>query len=74
MARETLFKMNTIQVIRCPNCGSPAERHYLYSSGLIRTQCLVCDYLLITCAETGGVVEAYAPGIDEKRLVSGAHG
>jgi hypothetical protein len=30
---------------------------------LVRTQCGVCDYLMITCATTGKVVEAYAPGI-----------
>lgn len=55
--------MKTIQKIRCPNCGSPAERHYLTDSQLTRTQCPECDYLMITCSRTGQVVEAYAPGI-----------
>jgi ribosomal protein S27AE len=55
--------MPTIQTIRCPNCGRPAERHVLDSHQLLRTQCGACDYLLITCAKTGKVVEAYAPGI-----------
>ena len=53
----------TIQVIRCPNCGRPAERHHLSDVQLTRTQCPTCDYLMVTCARTGKVVEAYAPGI-----------
>lgn len=53
--------MQTIQIVRCPNCGSPAERHHL--SGRTHTQCHDCDYLLVLCAQTGRVIEAYAPGI-----------
>jgi hypothetical protein len=48
--------------IYCPNCGSHAERQYL-EADLLRTQCPSCDYLMITCATTGKVIEAYAPGI-----------
>lgn len=55
--------MQSIQSIRCPNCGSPAERHHLTQNHLTRTQCPACDYLMITCANTGKVIEAYAPGI-----------
>ncbi len=55
--------MKTIEIVRCPNCGSCAERHHLSSDQLIRTQCPTCDYLMITCASTGKVIEAYAPGI-----------
>lgn len=55
--------MLTITEIRCPNCGSPAERHQLKSDQLTRTQCSTCDYLMITCSKTGNVIEAYAPGI-----------
>lgn len=51
-----------IQHVHCPNCGSDAERHYLTQERLVRTQCSSCDYLIITCAGTGKVVEAYAPG------------
>ena len=51
------------QMIRCPNCGSHAERYFIESSKLTRTQCSACDYLMIACSETGKVVEAYAPGI-----------
>lgn len=53
----------TIINICCPNCGSCAERHHLEAEQLIRTQCPTCDYLMITCAQTARVIEAYAPGI-----------
>ncbi|MBD2020995.1 replication restart DNA helicase PriA, partial [Leptolyngbya sp. FACHB-36] len=53
----------TVTEIRCPNCGSPAERHQLELEHLTRTQCATCDYLMITCSQTGRVIEAYAPGI-----------
>lgn len=52
-----------ISTIYCPNCGSLAERHHLASSHLTRTQCEVCDYLMVTCDRTGRVIEAYAPGV-----------
>ena len=52
---------HTVEAVRCPNCGSFAERHYMHHQ--IHTQCEQCDYLLTTCAKTGGVIEAYAPGI-----------
>lgn len=55
--------MKTFEMVRCPNCGSHAERHHLSSEQLIRTQCPACDYLMITCASTGKVIEAHAPGI-----------
>ncbi len=54
--------------ICCPNCGSLAERHYLLKQSLIRTQCPHCDYLMVTCADTGNVVEAYAPGLFMRSL------
>lgn len=49
--------------VNCPNCGGDAERHHLAESGVVRTQCPHCDYLMITCHHTGKVIEAYAPGI-----------
>ncbi|MEA5573226.1 replication restart DNA helicase PriA [Calothrix sp. UHCC 0171] len=55
--------MQTIQKVRCPNCGSEGERHYITHSQLTRTQCPVCDYLMVSCTRTGKVIEAYAPGI-----------
>lgn len=54
---------HTHHAIRCPNCGSHAERHYLLETQLTRTQCPACDYLMITCSVTGNVVEAYSPGL-----------
>jgi ribosomal protein S27E len=66
-----LFKMNVesqVQVVRCPNCGNHAERHYILSSNLTRTECNKCDYLMVTNTTSGQVVEAYAPGIYPHRL------
>jgi hypothetical protein len=59
--------MQTTQKVRCPNCGSEAERHYIDDSELTRTQCAVCDYLMVSCTRTGKVIEAYAPGIPARR-------
>lgn len=53
----------TVLNVHCPNCGSCAERHYLNVDYLTRTQCSTCDYLMVMCAQTGRVIEAYAPGI-----------
>ena len=60
--------MQSIQKIRCPNCGSEGERHYITDSQITRTQCPSCDYLMVTCSETGRVIEAYSPGISYRRL------
>lgn len=60
--------MQTIEMVRCPNCGSPAERYHSSSHQSIRTQCPECDYLMTTCARTGKVIEAYAPGIPFARV------
>jgi hypothetical protein len=59
--------MQTIQTVRCPNCGNYAERFHIEPGNLIRTQCASCDYLMITCSRTGRVVEAYAPGLYARR-------
>jgi phage FluMu protein Com len=59
------LKMATKQTVRCPNCGTLAERSY--TRQIIQTQCHRCDYLMITCSVTGKVVEAYAPGISVHR-------
>jgi predicted RNA-binding Zn-ribbon protein involved in translation (DUF1610 family) len=56
-------EVDVVISVHCPNCGSHAERHHLVADELIRTQCPTCDYLMITCAQTGRVIEAYAPGI-----------
>jgi ribosomal protein S27AE len=70
-APNSLFKMereSEVQVIRCPNCGSYAERRYILSSNLTRTECNKCDYLMVADTTSGRVVEAYAPGIYPHRL------
>ncbi|MBW4460219.1 MAG: replication restart DNA helicase PriA [Nodosilinea sp. WJT8-NPBG4] len=51
------------QQVHCPNCGHLAERHHTYPEQQVQTQCGACDYLMITCAVTGNVIEAHAPGI-----------
>ena len=66
-----LLKMNPesrVQIVRCPNCGSHAERRYILSSNLTRTECDKCDYLMVADTTSGRVVEAYAPGIYPHRL------
>jgi hypothetical protein len=55
--------ISTSHTVHCPNCGHLAERHHLEQDHLIRTQCHECDYLMITCAMSGRVIEAYAPGL-----------
>jgi predicted RNA-binding Zn-ribbon protein involved in translation (DUF1610 family) len=52
----------TLHLVRCPNCGSIAERSMIEHK-LLKTECHSCDYLLISCKTTGKVVESYAPGI-----------
>ncbi len=56
----------TLEIVRCPNCGSLAERYYLSTQQ--KLQCDHCDYLMTTCAQTGRVIEAYAPGLNIARL------
>lgn len=63
--------MKTVQTVRCPNCGNYAERIHVPVGHLTRTQCHSCDYLMITCSQTGKVIEAYAPGIYAQRLAVG---
>lgn len=60
-------EIRKIQTVRCDNCGSIAERHYLLNSQFIRTQCDRCDYLMTTCSRTGRVVEAHGCGIYARR-------
>ncbi|ASC70423.1 hypothetical protein XM38_013620 [Halomicronema hongdechloris C2206] len=55
--------VSVFQKVACPNCGNTAERYYIDTEHLVRTQCPQCDYLMITCSQTGRVIEAYAPGL-----------
>lgn len=59
--------MTNIQQVRCPNCGSYAEKQHFPAQNLISVSCSHCDYLIITCPTSGKVVEAYAPGIKMKK-------
>ncbi len=61
------YRMQTVQKIHCPNCGSEGERYYISDRQLTRTQCQNCDYLMVCCTLTGKVIEAYAPGIYARR-------
>ena len=65
--------MKTQQIVRCPNCGSMAQRYFwidrpihekcFRDNCLTRIECLTCDYFLMTHSQTGKVIESYAPGI-----------
>ncbi|BAZ82054.1 hypothetical protein [Sphaerospermopsis kisseleviana] len=65
--------MQRAQIVRCPNCGSEAQRQFAtdehlththcLANQIIRTECLVCDYLMVMRSLDGSVIEAYAPGI-----------
>lgn len=59
--------MQTFHTIHCPNCGRPAERHFLHLDRISRTQCPSCDYLMVQCLDSGRVIEAYAPGLAEPK-------
>jgi ribosomal protein L37E len=71
--------MNVIQkqTIRCPNCGSKAERRYFISEEptysfcpshhVIQTECAACDYLMVMCLRNAKVVEAYAPSTSNSK-------
>ncbi|MEM8505255.1 MAG: hypothetical protein AAF716_19125 [Cyanobacteria bacterium P01_D01_bin.1] len=52
---------DVVQTVHCPTCGSAAERRYSTKTGQVRTQCDHCDYLMVSCAKTGRVIESYSP-------------
>lgn len=56
--------------VRCPNCGTIAKRSFFSEhksqtsdqscrETIKRTECFSCDYLMIVCAQTERVLEAY---------------
>jgi hypothetical protein len=65
--------MQRASIFPCPNCGSEAKRQFLTDgilahkhslmNQIIRTECPVCDYLMVIRSLDGSVIEAYAPGI-----------
>jgi endogenous inhibitor of DNA gyrase (YacG/DUF329 family) len=67
--------MDKRMVVRCPNCGSLAERilsdclptgSHCPEKQVTQTECPACDYFMSTCWQNGRVLEAYAPGIQGK--------
>ncbi len=63
--------MDLLTLIRCPNCGALARRllsdrlpfcHRCPDHQIAKTECPVCDYLMLMCWQDGKVLEAYAPG------------
>lgn len=58
-----LSQESSVQTIRCDNCGSHAERHYLLNSQFIQTECPKCDHRRTICSRTGKVVEDNTIGI-----------
>ncbi|MBD2150495.1 hypothetical protein H6F44_10240 [Pseudanabaena sp. FACHB-1277] len=74
--------MNTRIEIRCPNCGSLAQRILsdrltigcnCPSLQVTQTECPTCDYFMTTCSQNGAVLEAYAPGIQENDAAATTH-
>ncbi len=71
--KEENVVMYTTQSVRCPNCGSEAQRHFLTgnqvshlqcpSNQVTQVECARCDYLMVTCSLNGSVKEAHSPGI-----------
>ncbi|TRU21871.1 MAG: hypothetical protein EWV80_15215 [Microcystis aeruginosa Ma_QC_B_20070730_S2] len=64
--------MNKLIEIRCPNCGSVAQRllsdrlpagYKCPARQVAQTECPECDYFIAMCWQNGAVLEAYAPGI-----------
>ncbi|NJM97804.1 MAG: replication restart DNA helicase PriA [Phormidesmis sp. RL_2_1] len=68
-AQKTLAP-TTLQRVHCPTCGGSAERYHLAENSTVRTQCSSCDYLMTVCAETGRVIEAYAPSFSPAAFAS----
>ena len=55
--------MQTLQAIRCPNCGKLAERYYFIKRQESQTQCPFCDYFMLSSVRTGKVLEAHVTRI-----------
>lgn len=68
--------MNKLLEIRCPNCGSVAQRllsdrlpvgYKCPEQQVAQTECPACDYFIAICWQNGAVLEAYAPGTQGKK-------
>ena len=55
--------MNQTYSVHCPNCGELAIRSNFTKqknqTPITKTECPSCDYLMVTCSESGNVIEAY---------------
>jgi len=60
--------MSFIQTVRCPNCGSFAERLYSNLPSQVRTQCSTCDYSMTMSQDGNHIFEAYYPGVTSEHL------
>ena len=60
--------MTKTKIIPCSNCGDRAIKSI--DDSIKRIACRSCDYLLVQCAKTGKVIEAYAPGVKFDRVNS----
>ena len=74
--------MFVTQIVRCPDCGSMAQRHFQVGMGVspefvsssddsqvtARTECHDCDYFLEICMTTGQVLASHiAPVFQTKQ-------
>jgi hypothetical protein len=60
---KTVARTQIVETIFCPNCGKKAHNYHILPEEILRTSCRSCDYLMIKCARSGKVIEAYAPGL-----------
>ncbi len=61
--------MRAIKQVRCPNCGTMAEREHLPAYKSTTTACPACEYFLMSCVLTGNVLECSSPGIYASKRV-----
>ena len=55
--------MKQTYTVRCSDCGSLALRTHLVNyphSPTTKTECPSCDYLLITCSNSGRVIDTHS--------------
>lgn len=65
------------QMVRCPDCGHMAQKHFQVgaqtpdvmsttgdiSQVTVRTECASCDYFLEICMTTGQVLSSHVPAV-----------
>ena len=72
------------QMVRCPDCGHMAQRHFqvgVQGSDVVssnrdisqvtaRTECAACDYCLEICMTTGQVLASHVPAVAQLAVSS----